>query len=407
MSEFLTHILSNGLRVVYCPTDSPVAYSGFIVDAGTRDEAADAHGLAHLVEHTIFKGTSRRRAYHIRNRMECVGGELNAFTSKEETVVYSIYPSAYQERAMELLGDLVVNASFPEAEFDKEREVVVEEIDMYRDTPSEQIYDEFENRLFAGHALGHHILGTPEALVGISPAMARDFLERHYVPDSMVYFVLSSMPFDRIVRWAERYFGSFSRSNKRVERVAPQAIKTFDERVSCDTHQAHVVWGRRTYNLYDENRLAMLLLNNMIGGPGQNSLLNVALREQRGYVYTVESSVVNYTDTGIFSLYFGTDSRHVQKCLQRVRSVMETVRRGLTASRLDAAKRQYLGQLVVAEDNREGLALGIGKSFLRYGAVLSQAEQRSRIESVPLERVQQVAREMLDTDSWSLLVFDA
>lgn len=392
--------------MVHCPHEGNVSYCGFIVNAGTRDEAPDEYGLAHLVEHTIFKGTMRRKAYHIRNRMEVVGGELNAFTSKEETVIYSIYPSLYQKRAMELLGDLIINASFPDVEFEKEREVVVEEIEMYRDTPSELIYDEFENRLFAGHPLGHNILGSRESLAAITPSHARNFLAKHYAPQEMVFFSLGNSPFAQIIKWAERYFGHFSRNVSCGKREAPFAISRFEEQISCETHQAHVVWGRRTYDLYDKHRLPMLLLNNMVGGPCLNSLLNVALREQRGYVYTVESSVTNYSDTGIFSIYFGTEMKHVAKCMQRVKIELERFcNQMLTSDRIAAAKKQYLGQLLVSEDNNEGLSLAIGKSFLRYGSILSPEEQTRRIESITKDEIQQVAEEMLNTDSWSLLSF--
>ena len=407
MNAYQTHTLANGLQIIHYPHKGNVSYCGFVVDAGTRDEGADEYGLAHLVEHTIFKGTGHRKAYHIRNRMESVGGELNAFTSKEETVIYSIYPSMYQARAMELLGDLLANASFPQAEFEKEREVVIEEIEMYRDTPSELIYDEFENRLFAGHALGHNILGTPEELVQITSDKAKSFLKRFYIPRHMVFFSLSDMPFDRVVRYAERYFGGLTDSGVERCRTAPQPITPFVERISCDRHQAHIVWGRRTYSLYDNLRLPMLLMNNILGGPCLNSLLNVALREQRGYVYTVESAVTNYTDTGIFSVYFGTDVRHVEKCMQRVRRVLEDVKCNyLTDARLKAAKKQYMGQLQVAEDNNEGLSLAIGKGFLRHGGILSAEEQKRRIESISMESMRQVAYEMLDVDSWSMLVFE-
>lgn len=406
MNTYQVHTLPNGLRTIHIPHTGNVSYCGFIVNAGTRDERADEYGLAHLVEHTIFKGTSHRKAYHIRNRMEVVGGELNAYTSKEETVIYSIFPSSYQARAMELLGDLAANASFPENEFDKEREVVIEEIEMYRDTPSELIYDEFENRLFANHALGHNILGTPADLAAITPEKARKFVSRHYTPRQMVFFSLSNMPSERVMKLAERYFSTLVDSENIQQREAPTTQPRFAERISCDTHQAHVVWGRRTYDLYDKRRLPMLLMNNILGGPGLNSLLNVALREQRGYVYTVESSITNYTDTGVFSLYFGTDVRYVDKCLQRIRSVFDTLRKDyFTPSRLAAAKKQYLGQLMVAEDNNEGLSLALGKAYLRHGSILSAEEQTRRIEAISADMMQQVAEEMLDADNWSLLVF--
>ncbi len=407
MSEIETATLPNGLRVVHCRQGGNVSYCGVTVNAGTRDELPAESGLAHLVEHTIFKGTARRKACHIRTRMESVGGELNAYTTKEETVLYSIYPSAYHERAMELIGDLAAHASFPEAEFEKEREVVREEIDMYRDTPSELVYDEFENRLFAGHPLGRNILGTAEELSAMSPLQARTFLSRCYRAGEMVFFSYADAPFGKVMEWAQRYFGDLPCGRREECRERPVAVAPFDERMVYDTHQAHVVWGCRAYDLYDERRLALLLLNNMIGGPGQNSLLNVALREQRGYVYAVESSVVNYTDTGLFTVYFGTDGKYVSRCLRRIAGEMERLRRGgLTPWRVAAAKKQYRGQLLVAEDNNESLALAIGKSYMRYGDVLSQEEQARRIEAVTVEQMQAVADEIMDTRQWSLLVLE-
>jgi predicted Zn-dependent peptidase len=223
----------------------------------------------------------------------------------------------------------------------------------------------------------------------------------------MLFFSLGSVPFEKVVRYAERYFSALIDAPDVRHRVVPAPLQPFSERISCDTHQAHVMWGRRAYSLYDDMRLPMLLMNNILGGPCLNSLLNVALREQHGYVYTVESAVTNYTDTGIFSVYFGTDVRHVDKCMQRVRKVLDSVKRTyLTDARLTAAKKQYLGQLQVAEDNNEGLALAIGKGFLRHGTILTPEEQRSRIESISLDSMRQVANEMLDADNWSLLVFE-
>ena len=407
MNKYQTHTLSNGLQIVHCHRSGSVSYCGFIVNVGSRDEHENEYGLAHLVEHTIFKGTSKRKAYHIRNRMEKVGGELNAFTSKEETVVYSIYPSVYQERAMELLGDLVANASFPDGEFEKEKEVVIEEIEMYRDTPSELIYDEFENKLFEGHALGHNILGTCDGLKQLSSHDARAFLSRYYNPRQMVFFSLGETPFPLVVKWAERYYGGLTDVADQKLRVVPAEYRPFEQHVTCNTHQVHVMWGRRTYNLYEEKRLPILLLNNMLGGPCMNSLLNVALREQSGYVYTVESTVTNYTDTGVLSIYFGTDMRHVKKCIQRVRGVIDKLKdEYITESRLNVAKKQYLGQLLVAEDNNEGLAMAIGKGFLRHGAILTSAEQVARIESISIDAVRDAAYEMLDVDSWSMLAFE-
>lgn len=403
----MTTVLRNGLRVVHYPHAGAVSYCGVMVNAGTRDEAAGEYGLAHLVEHTIFKGTQRRRACHIRTCMESVGGELNAYTTKEETVLYCVYPGVYQQRAMELLGDLVTHATFPEVEFVKEREVVREEIEMYRDTPSEWVYDEFENRLFAGAALGHNILGTSEGLGSLSPELARAFMSRCYVAGEMVFFSYGDAPFARVCEWAERYFGDVPQGGMSAVRCRPGAEERFEERMACDTHQAHVLWGCRAYDLYDGRRHALSLLCNMIGGPGQNSLLNVALRERSGYVYAVESSVVNYTDTGLLTVYFGTDARHVKRCLHRITHELDALRGGgLTPRRVEAAKKQYLGQLLVAEDNNENLALAVAKSFLRYGTVPTREEQCRRIAAIDAAEVQAVADEVADVRRWSLLVLE-
>lgn len=232
-------------------------------------------------------------------------------------------------------------------------------------------------------------------------------MSRCYRSGEIVFFSYANVAFGKVVEWAQRYFGDLPCGMRQERRESPAPVAQFDMRMPYDTHQAHVVWGCRAYDLYDEQRLALLLLNNMIGGPGQNSLLNVALREQRGYVYAVESSVVNYTDTGLFTVYFGTDGKYVGRCLRRIACEMERLRHGgLTPWRLAAAKKQYLGQLLVAEDNNESIALAIGKSYMRYGCVLSQEEQARRIEGVTLEQMQAVADEIMDTRQWSLLVLE-
>ena len=407
MEEYQICTLSNGLRLIHRPTQSAVSYCGFTVNAGTRDEEEAYNGLAHFVEHTLFKGTTHRRASHILNRMEVVGGELNAYTAKEETVVYSIFPGVHLPRAMELLGDLVANSQFPERELNKEREVVADEIDLYLDTPTELIYDEFESLLFEGCALGRNILGSAESLNRMTSAVARQFLTDHYTPGNMVFFSMGATPFARVKALAERYLGGLTRPTAPMNRQLPHPVPAFTRTINRDTHQSHVIIGARAYDLHDPRRRALLLLNNLLGGPGMNSLLNVSLREKRGYVYTVESLVTSYTDTGLFTIYFGTDHHDTRRCIDLVRRELKRLReQRLSASKLASAKRQFIGQLEVSTDNSENVALALGKSFLRYGRFDSLEEVARWVEQITADDLMAVANELLAEERLSMLIYE-
>lgn len=387
----IIHTLPCGLRAVYCQRPGNVGYCGVAVDAGSRDEA-DRKGLAHFVEHTIFKGTKRRRAWHILNRMELVGGELNAYTSKEETLVYSLFPEGNMPRALELIADLVLNSTFPEHELDKEREVVMEEIMSYRDTPSEAIYDDFEDLIFAGNALGHNILGDEDSVQSLSSDDCRSFLDNLYTADNMVLFGLGGMSPDRFFRLADRYFSSLNRTLLRPERQVPAVIAPFAEDRAIDSHQAHTVIGIPTVSMHDERKYALLLLNNLIGGPGMNSLLNVAIRERHGYAYTVESSATLFSDCGLMTIYFGSDERHAQRCLQLVDRTLDSLASTPLRQRaLDAAKKQFAGQLLVSSESLEGTALSMGKSVLHFGTVNSVKEITDRLLDVTADEVRDAA----------------
>lgn len=407
MEEYRTCTLKNGLRLIHKPTQSAVSYCGFTINAGTRDEEEAYSGLAHFVEHTIFKGTTHRRASHILNRMEVVGGELNAYTAKEETVVYSVFPGAHLSRAMQLLGDLIADSQFPEKELSKEREVVADEINSYRDTPSELIYDEFESALFEGCSLGRNILGNVESLHAMTSAVARQFLTDHYTPGNMVFFFMGATPFSQVQHLAERYLGDLSRPTKELPRILKPAAAPFSKTLCLDTHQSHVIIGARAYDLFDKRRRVLLLLNNILGGPGMNSVLNVSLREKRGYVYTVESSVTSYTDTGLFAIYFGTDHRYTQPCIDLVNKELRRLReQRLSPARLAAAKRQFIGQIEVSTDNSENVALALGKSFLRYGHFDSLAEIAEQIESITSDDLLEVANDLLAEECLSMLIYE-
>lgn len=403
---YFSHILPNGLRMVHLPMESPVSYCGFAVNAGTRDEEANEFGLAHFVEHMMFKGTEKRKAWHILNRMENVGGELNAYTTKEETFVYSIFMEEHYQRAFELLTDLIFHSQFPQQEIEKEVDVILDEINSYEDSPSELIFDEFENQLFHGHALGHNILGDEASLLTFNSESGRSFMRRFYAPENMVFFSMGRIDFNRIVKMAESLLSDISFPVATRNRVAPEAIQPCAKQVHKDTHQAHVLIGSRAYSMHDEKRIPLFLLNNVLGGPGMNNRLNVSLREKHGLVYNVESNVTSYTDTGLASIYFGTDPKNMEKALKLVHKELDKIRTdGLSASQLAAAKKQVIGQMGVSGDNKEGLFLGLGKSYLHYNCYDTLPEVFARVEALTTDDIRTVANEVYAPERLFSLIY--
>ena len=404
--DYFSHILPNGLRIVHLPSASPVSYCGFAVNAGTRDEEMDEFGLAHFVEHMIFKGTEKRKSWHILKRMENVGGELNAYTTKEETFVYSIFMEEHFRRAFELLSDLVFHSQFPEQEIEKEVDVILDEINSYEDSPSELIFDEFENLLFDGHALGHNILGDEQSLLGFGSESGKSFMRRFYAPENMVFFSMGRIPFKKIVQMAESTLSDIAFPMAARNRTAPGELLPVSRQIHKDTHQAHVLIGGRAYSMHDEKRLPLFLLNNLLGGPGMNNRLNVSLREKNGLVYNVESNVTSYTDTGLASIYFGTDPKNKEKAIRLVYKELAKLREvKLTATQLAAAKKQVIGQLGVSGDNREGLFLGLGKSFLHYNRYDTLPEVFAKVEKLTAGEIREVANEIFAPERLFSLIY--
>ena len=301
---FENYLLQNGIRVVHSRTDSPVAYCAMMINAGTRDELDHEHGLAHFIEHVLFKGTKRRKSFHIMSRLEDVGGELNAYTTKEETVIHATFLKDDYHRAVELLFDILFRSTFPERELVKEKDVILDEINSYKDSPSELIFDDFEELLYPNHPFGRNILGTRKTLKRFSRADIFRFIERNYNTDQMVFCSIGNIPFSRVVKLAERYFGSLSPNPRTTQRLALQPNQPVLKEIRKKTYQQHCIVGCRAYHLNHPSRVGMYLLNNVLGGPGQNSRLNLSLRERSGYAYNVESSYTPYTDTGVFNIYF-------------------------------------------------------------------------------------------------------
>lgn len=401
-----TYTLPNGLRIIHAPSPTQVAYCGYAINAGTRDEADNEQGLAHFVEHLIFKGTKKRRAWHILNLMEHVGGDLNAYTNKEETVIYTTSLAEHFGRALDLMTDIVFHSTFPPHEIEKEVEVILDEIQSYEDTPSELIFDEFEELVFKGHPLGRNILGNPDTLRIFGTNEALQWVERYYHPDNMVFFVFGNIPFNTIVRKVKEATADIpSTTTRKPHTTVPNYVPTYK---SCDkeTHQAHVMIGTRSFPATDERRTGLYLLNNLLGGPGMNSRLNVSLRERKGLVYTVESNLVSYTDTGTFSIYFGCDPADVDKCISLVKKELNTLReKPLTQTQLKAAQKQLIGQIAVASDNFENIALDMGKTFLHYNKYESQEAVFQRIMALQPEPLLRIANELFTEDRMTTLLY--
>lgn len=409
-NNYNTFTLPNGLRIIHLPSASPVLYCGYGINAGTRDELPGEEGLAHFCEHTTFKGTARRKAWHILNCLERVGGDLNAFTTKEETVYYASILGEHVARAVDLLTDIVFNSCYPQQEIDKEVAVICDEIESYNDSPSELIYDDFENLVFGGHPLGHNILGQAEQLHTYTTADALRFTRRFYRPDNAVFFAYGNIDFTRLVSLLRRATAGLEGGTPTLDTAdTATTLPPYEPQelaVSKGTHQTHVLIGTRTYSVFDQKRMALYLLNNVLGGPGMNARLNLSLREHNGLVYTVDSSMVNYSDTGVWCVYFGCDPHDVGRCRRLVRKELDRLMlRPMSAAQLAAAKKQLKGQVAVAGDNRENFALGFAKSYLHYGWKKDVNRLFEQIDALTADDLQQVANEVFDQRKLTTLMF--
>ncbi len=429
--KYNTYTLDNGLRIIHLPSDSQVVYCGYQINAGTRDELPGEEGLAHFCEHVTFKGTERRKAWHILNCLESVGGDLNAYTNKEGTVYYAAILKEHIARAVDLLSDIVFHSTYPQQEIDKEVEVICDEIESYNDSPAELIYDEFENILFKGHPLGHNILGTAEQVRQFTTEDALRFTRKLYRPDNAIFFAYGDIDFKKLVKELEKLgvrseeLGVRSRElgvnsnigdNMEEEKGKENTSKLATPNSSLltpnlivlekHTHQAHVMIGAQAYDVHDDRRMPLYLLNNILGGPGMNAKLNLALREHNGLVYTVESTMVAYGDTGTWSIYFGCDEHDVKRCLRLVRKELDKLmEKPLSEAQLRAAKKQIKGQIGVACDNRENFALDFGKSFLHYGWEKNVDRLYEQVDAITAQQMQQVARELFDEQRLTTLIF--
>jgi len=396
----------NGIRVVHLEKKSIVGHLGVIINAGSRDEQEPEQGMAHFIEHSIFKGTRKRRAFHILSRIEDVGGELNAYTTKEETAIYASFLTEYYPRASELLSDIFFNSMFPAKELEREKEVVMEEINSFKDSPAELIFDEFDELIFNGHPLARNILGTPETLRTFDREKILSFVSRNYHTDQVVISSVGAVPFPKLISMLEKYFGSATPNMRTIARDPFTHYTPGEKQLHKDTHQAHCVLGNIAYDNHHRHRVAMILLSNLIGGQGLNSRLNLALRERRGMAYNVEAGYTSFTDTGIFNVYFGTDKENLNKALKIVNKEFQSLRDSQLGNlQLSKAKKQLIGQMAIAADNHEELMLTLGRSYLFFDKVDSMSRVFEKIEAVTASEILEVANTVLDPGQLSRLIF--
>ena len=405
-----TYTLANGLRLIHEPSHSQVVYCGYVVCAGTRHEAEADSGMAHFIEHLTFKGTARRRACHITNGLERVGGDLNAFTTKQETVYYATVLKGDFARAADLLTDIVFHSTYPQTEIDKEVEVICDEIDSYQDSPSELIFDEFESMMYPGQPLGRDILGRAERLRQYTTADALRFVRPYYLPCHTAFYVYGDVPFRTIVRMLERLTSDFGPAVPSLPATQPPFVPAVPAEplriVTKQTHQAHVMVGGPAYGGCHPQRFALTLLNNIVGGPGMNSRLNLSLREKAGLVYSVDSYLNSYPDTGFWNVYFGCDAHDVARCRRLLeRELRRFTDNPLSEARLKAAKKQLLGQIGISTDAPENYALAMGKTFAHYNRYRDIDRLCRDINEVTAEEMQAVAAEVYRPERLTTLIY--
>ncbi|MEY5001724.1 MAG: hypothetical protein RLZZ211_1760 [Bacteroidota bacterium] len=403
----ICEVLSNGTRLVYLKVPSQVAHLGFFFAAGSRHESETQIGLAHFLEHCLFKGTQKRKALHILSRIDAVGGELNAYTAKEEMCLYASFSKEHTQRAIDLLSDISIYSTFPQKEIEKEKEVILDEINSYLDSPSDKIFDDFDAKLFKGHPLGQNILGTKESVSGFTQQDLQDYVRQYFTADNLVVSFVGNVPLPRLKSSLE---AALAEMPKTATRPQPQPFKrtaSFNEIVKEANYQAHAVMGGLAPSYHNDERVAMSLLINILGGPALNSRLNLSVRERYGYAYSIEANYHTFADTGYWQIYFGSESKNVSKTLSLIDKELEKLQsKPLTNSQLAQAKKQFKGHLALGMDVNSGLMQGLGKSMLAFGQIDTIAEMHQAIDKITVQEIQDLAKQYFSRDQLSSLVFD-
>jgi len=404
--DYQSFELPNGIRLVHAFDSSYVGHCGIFINAGSRDENESETGIAHFIEHTLFKGTRKRKTYHILSRLDDVGGELNAYTTKEHTVVYASFLKEYFSRALELISDIVFNSTFPAKEIEKEKEVVIDEINSYKDSPSEQIYDDFEELLYKDQAIGKQILGSYDSVKAFSTESIQHFIENNYYTDQMVISVVGNISFTKAQKLVTQFYGNIPQKLSSEGRRQKPVHTQFSHTVEYDTHQAHCIIGSGAFSVYDKRKTTLSLLSNLLGGQGLNARLNLSLREKHGIAYNIESNHVLYSDTGLFYVYFGTDKENLARSTRLINKEFQLIRdKKLGTLQLSKAKKQLIGQIGISAESNENQMLSIGKSMLLFGKVDPLALVYERINDITAESILEIANEILEKDKLSTLIF--
>jgi predicted Zn-dependent peptidase len=404
--EILLHTLENGMRLIHHRIPGIVAHCGLIINVGSRDESDSEHGIAHFIEHMLFKGTQKRKAFHILSRLEDVGGELNAYTTKEETAVHASFLKDDYERAMELISDVTFNSTFPVKEIEKEKDVVIEEINSYLDNPAELIFDDFEELIFINQPIGRNILGTRESVRSFTGIKLSGFVEDNYKANQMVFCSVGNISDERILKLFRTYFSKGVKAERTTRAVKNWNYRPASVTKDMDTYQNHCIIGNVAYDLKDKRRMGMFLLNNILGGQGMNSRLNMSLREKNGLAYNVESSYNPYFDTGLFLIYFGTDSQYLKRSIAITMAELKKLRESkLGTIQLSKAKNQIKGYLARGYENHESLMLSLGKSLQVFERIDTIEEICRKIDNVSASEILETANEVFEPTKLSTLIY--
>ena len=404
--EYNVHTLSNGIRILHVPSASAIAHACILINSGSRDEEDSKMGLAHFIEHLIFKRTEKRNTTQILNRLESVGADLNAYTTKEYTCIHASFLHPYVDRTLELFNDIVFHSIFPADEIEKEKGVVLDEITSYIDQPEEAINDDFEDMLFANHALGRNILGTPETVTKLNQKDIKQFIKHNYRTDQIIVAVLGNYTFNKLIKIGSKYFGEVPENSSESSRIKPLKALPQHLLVNKQMMQAHSMLGTQTYSLHHPYKAGLLLLNNILGGNGMSSVLNLQIREKYGIAYTIESNYSLLSDTGIFALYFGTDKEKVDRATQLIYKEFKKIRSAkMSEVQLQKAKNKFIGQIALGEENRIGLIISMAKSLIDYHKIDDLETVFNKIRAVSAEDMDAIANEVLDEQNLSSLTF--
>ena len=407
MMDYQVHTLPNGIRILFKQAASTITHCCFIVNAGSRDETVQQTGLAHFIEHLLFKQTERRNTSQILNRLELVGADLNAYTTKEYTCIHASLLKQHLERAIDLFEDILFHSTFPEEEQEKERGVILDEIASYLDQPEEAIQDDFEALLFSGHPIGNNILGTPETVSKLNSRDVQDFMAANNNTHEMVFAVCGDYEFKQVVKLSEKYFGPVPENSAKKQRIAPEKNFSSNNIFTKPISQTHCIIGNQAYSSTHPNKYGLLLLNNLLGGMGMTSRLNMEIREKYGIAYTIESNYTALTDTGIFSIYFGTDSEKAAKATKLVHKELKKLRDiKLGTLQLHQTKQKFIGQIALAEENRLSLIISMAKSLVDFNRIDSLQQVFDAINAVTAEELLHISNEIFDNDRLITLVFE-